>query len=78
MGAGYAWGIYEDMANPGRYVEQFFSRSWLERLRQHERTTLADKALQDAVKAFHKRPEPPRVAHLAAPAREHDQAQHAH
>lgn len=75
---GYAWGIYEDMAKPGRYIEQFFSRSWLEHLRQHERTTLADKTLQDAVNAFHTLAEPPRVSHVAAPAREHDQAQHAH
>jgi MFS family permease len=75
---GYAWGIYEDMAKPGRYIEQFFSRSWLEHLRQHERTTLADKALQDAVNAFHALAEPPRVSHVAAPAREHDRGQHAH
>jgi MFS family permease len=75
---GYAWGIYEDMAKPGRYIEQFFSRSWLEHLRQHERTTLADKALQDAVNAFHTLAEPPRVSHVVAPAREHAQAQHAH
>jgi hypothetical protein len=67
---GYAWGIYEDMATPGRYVEQFFSRSWLEHLRQHERTTLADKALQDAVITFHTLPERPRVSHVAAPVRE--------
>jgi MFS family permease len=64
---GYAWGIYEDMAKPGTYVEQFFSHSWLEHLRQHERTTLADKALQDAVNAFHTLAEPPRVSHLSAP-----------
>ena len=42
----------------------------LEHLRQHERTTLADKALQDAVNAFHTLPESPRVLHAAAPARE--------
>jgi MFS family permease len=66
---GYAWGIYEDMGQPGRYVEQFFSHSWLEHLRQHERTTMADKALQDAVNAFHTLPERPRVSHVAAPSR---------
>lgn len=71
---GYAWGIYEDMAKPGSYIEQFFSRSWLEHLRQHERTTLADKALQDAVNAFHTLADAPRVSHVAAPAREHDQS----
>lgn len=66
---GYGWGVHEDMGKPGRYVEQFVSRSWLEHLRQHERTTLGDKAVQDAVNAFHALPEPPRVSHLAAPAR---------
>lgn len=64
---GYAWGVYEDMAKPGRYVEQFLSRSWLEHLRQHQRTTVADRGVQETVNAFHVLPEPPRVSHLAAP-----------
>lgn len=64
---GYGWSVHQDMGRPGRYVEQFFSHTWLEHLRQHERTTLADKVLQDAVNAFHTLPEPPRVSHLAAP-----------
>ena len=64
----YGWGVYEDVENPGRYVEQFFSDSWLEHLRQHQRTTIADKALQEKVLAFHRGAQPPKVSHLASPA----------
>ncbi len=63
----YRWGVYEDMAKPGRFVEQFLSDSWLEHLRHHERTTSADQAAQERVKALHRGPTPPRVAHWAAP-----------
>src|SRR6185437_2219600 len=45
----YAWGAFEDTAEPGRYVETFLVESWLEHLRQHERVTHADRALQDHV-----------------------------
>jgi MFS family permease len=64
---GYGWGVYEDVSQPGRYIEHFFTDSWVEHLRQHQRTTLADKAVQDKVNAFHNGPTPPRVSHLAAP-----------
>lgn len=64
---GYGWGVYEDVSQPGRYVEHFFTDSWTEHLRQHQRTTIADKAVQDKVIAFHKGPVAPRVSHLAAP-----------
>ena len=65
---GYGWGIYQDLENPGRYTEQFFTDSWLEHLRQHQRNTIADKVLQEKVRAFHRGAQPPRVSHLAAPA----------
>jgi hypothetical protein len=54
---------------PGRYLEQFLTDSWLEHLRQHRPTTLADKAAQDRVREFHRGAEPPKVSHLAQPAR---------
>jgi hypothetical protein len=38
----YAWGVYEDMAEQGRYLETFLVESWLEHLRRHERVTRAD------------------------------------
>ena len=42
----YAWGLYVDMAKPGRIVETFLVESWMEHLRQHERVTKADEDLQ--------------------------------
>ena len=63
----FAWGVVEDVGNPGRYLEYFMSESWLEHMRQHERVTKTDKALQEKVYAFHKGPEPPIVRHYVAP-----------
>ncbi|HUK07480.1 MAG TPA: MFS transporter [Stellaceae bacterium] len=45
----YAWGVFEDAAAGGRFIETFYVESWLEHLRQHERVTNADRILQDAV-----------------------------
>ena len=43
----YSWGLYEDASDQGRFVETFLVESWLEHLRQHERVTNADRALQE-------------------------------
>jgi hypothetical protein len=64
---GFDWGLYEDMEQPERFMEQFLSESWTEHLRQHQRTTVSDVTVQDRAKAFHKGSEPPRVKHLASP-----------
>jgi MFS family permease len=45
----YAWGIFEDTAESGRFLETFMLESWLEHLRQHERVTQTDRALQDRI-----------------------------
>jgi predicted MFS family arabinose efflux permease len=45
----YGWGIYEDAAEPGRFLETFQADSWLEHLRQHERVTNADRVLQEQI-----------------------------
>ncbi|MBS1213658.1 MAG: transrane transport protein (DitE-like protein) [Proteobacteria bacterium] len=68
----YAWGIFEDAAEEGRFLETFFVDSWLEHLRQHERVTHADRLLQDAVHRFHIEGAP-KVTHFiaAAPAETH-------
>ena len=63
----YAWGVFGDLQAPGRYVEQFLTASWLEHLRQHQRITLGDKALQEQGLAFHRGAQPPKVSHLSAP-----------
>jgi hypothetical protein len=49
----YAWGVFEDAAAEGRFVETFLVESWLEHLRQHERVTEADRLLQNAIARFH-------------------------
>jgi hypothetical protein len=38
----YRWGVFEDAAEEGRFVETFLVESWLEHLRQHERVTNAE------------------------------------
>jgi MFS family permease len=61
----YAWGVFEDAAAAGRFVETFLVGSWLEHLRQHERVTNADRVLQDAVSRFHQ-VGLPKVSHFIA------------
>ena len=63
----YAWGIFEDAAQPGRYLEYFLVTSWLEHLRQHERVTHADADQQAEVRGFHIGDAPPKVSHFVAP-----------
>jgi hypothetical protein len=45
------WGIFRDMEQPGRYIETFIVTSWAEHLRQHERLTRADSAIEEAVRS---------------------------
>ena len=61
----YRWRIFEDAADPARFVETFLVESWLEHLRQHERVTNADRVLQTQVRRFHLEGEP-KVTHLIA------------
>jgi MFS family permease len=48
----FRWGVFEDVAQQGRFVETFLLDSWIEHLRQHERVTHADRDLQDLVNRF--------------------------
>jgi len=41
------WGIFRDLENADRYLEIFLVNSWAEHLRQHERITQADRALEE-------------------------------
>jgi hypothetical protein len=40
------WGVYYDSEIAGRYLETFLVPSWAEHLRQHDRFTLGDRALE--------------------------------
>jgi transmembrane secretion effector len=64
----YDWGIHEDVAHPGRYVETFSLDSWLGHLRRHQRVTRADREQQAVVNRYQVG-DPQLVTHLVAPER---------
>src|SRR5690606_5178827 len=65
----FLWGIVEDTVHRNRFIEYFMSESWLEHLRQHERVTNADRALQDEIRALLSAGSTPVVEHFVAPDR---------
>ena len=66
-GGAFAWGVVEDVAEPGRFVEYFMEASWLEHLRHHERVTEADREIQERVRRYQRGRAAPKVSHLLAP-----------
>ena len=58
------WGVVEDVASPGIHLEYFVTPSWLEHLRQHERITADDKAIQEVLRALHRGERAPVVRHF--------------
>jgi hypothetical protein len=48
----YDWGIFEDPADEGRFIETFLTDSWLEHLRLHRRVTKSDQISEQAVRRF--------------------------
>lgn len=61
----YGWGVFEDVATPGRFLEIFQLESWVEHMRQHARVTNADRVTEESLQAILS--EPARVTHLVAP-----------
>lgn len=68
-GGASGWGLFEDAAEPGLFVECFLVDSWVEHLRQHERVTEADRVMQRDVLRYHRGDAAPRVRHLLSPSR---------
>jgi MFS family permease len=58
------WGLFEDVAEQGRYLETFVIESWGEHLRQHERATVADSQILERVNSFHLPDGLPAASHL--------------
>jgi quinol monooxygenase YgiN len=58
------WSLYRDPFDPARYMETYVIETWLERQRQIERFTMADRAVRDRVFAFHIDPLPPVVSRM--------------
>jgi len=48
----YQWGIFRDLENAERYLETFLVDSWAEHLRQHERSTRADRIMKSRYKSI--------------------------
>jgi MFS family permease len=64
------WGLFANATRPAKYLEEFLVESWIEHLRQLERFTAADKAVEDRILALHKGTEPPQVTHYLAQERD--------
>ncbi len=61
-----SWGLFRDVAVPGRYVEYFVDENWLEHQRRLERFTAFDAGLREQRLAFHIGPEPPELRRYVA------------
>jgi hypothetical protein len=48
----YRWGVYRDLEVADRFVETFLIRSWAEHLRQHERSTEADREVEERLRTY--------------------------
>jgi MFS family permease len=59
----YDWGLFEDPAEQGRFMETFLTDSWLEHLRQHQRVTESDRRLEAVVRRY-QLGHGPRITHL--------------
>jgi MFS family permease len=69
-----SWRLFEDVAIPGRMREAFLVESWAEHLRQHERMTAADRAVQERARSFHLGDGVPPVTHWLAALPSDDEA----
>lgn len=56
--------LFADLEDPTHYRETFIVGSWAEHMRQHERATVEDQHIEEAVLSFHRGKEPPIVKHL--------------
>jgi MFS family permease len=48
----FFWELFHDSAQPTRFLESFMDESWTEHLRQHERVSVADRAIQMRANQF--------------------------
>jgi hypothetical protein len=58
------WEHFADAADPRRHVEAFIAENWLEHLRQHERITRSDRALEEELNSYQVDDKAPVVTHL--------------
>ncbi len=61
-----SWGMFEDVQQPGRFIEYFACDTWADYLRRFDRFTAADERLQARRHAFHVGDGPPRIGRFVA------------
>jgi len=62
----FGWFVARDPANEERHVESFMAESWLDYLRQLDRMTNADHAIEVHARSFHEGSAPPTVTPIIA------------
>lgn len=60
----YGWSIARDIADPELWTERYHCPTWLDYLRQRNRPTKSERALDRQATAFHVGPEPVRVRRM--------------
>lgn len=60
----YGWSIARDIADPELWTERYHCPTWLDYLRQRNRSTQSERALDGQAAAFHVGPEPIRVRRM--------------
>jgi MFS family permease len=63
----FFWSVFEDTERPNYFIETFSVESWLDHLRQHERVTETDKAIQEFLNTLLVKGASPTVKHYVAP-----------
>jgi len=58
------WTLMQDLADPEIWIERFHNPSWTDYLRQRNRATIADREIEERVRAFHRGDGPPLVRRL--------------
>jgi len=57
------WGVFRDSARPDVLVETFLASTWEDHLRQHERMTVSDQALDRRLRSLQEDEAGPVVSH---------------
>lgn len=60
------WELWQDIGDPGHFVERITDESWNEHLRRFDRVTAADVTLRERKLAFHLGDGPPQVTRYLA------------
>jgi MFS family permease len=60
----YGWSIARDIADPELWTERYHCPTWLDYLRQRNRSTQSERALHQQAMAFHTGPDPVRIRRM--------------